>query len=138
LPVGTNCEKYIHQMLYWENEKAVRGRVHHLAVLGYHLQHPSLYSPEGLKYSLQLLLDLLEGGVSPQQVRKQRGSEVDSRQRKWKITGKPGTLGAYTHPVNWSLTAQDVVNAGADQYIDKVQAWAHSILADLRRSGNLD
>ena len=138
LQTGTICEEYFHQMLYWENEKAERGLVHHLAVLSYHLQHPSLYSPAGLEYSLQLLVDFVEGGISPQQVREQRGDEVDSSQRKWKIKGIPGAQGAYTHPLRWSMTAKDVVNAGADRYIDRVQAWAHSILVDLRASGNLD
>ena len=65
-------------MLYWENENAERGVVHHLAVLSYHLQHPSLYSPAGLEYSLQLLVDFVEGRIPPQQVREQRGSEVGS------------------------------------------------------------
>jgi len=125
-------------MLYWENENTERGAVHHLAVLSYHLQHPSLYSPAGLEYSLQLLVDFLEGGISPQQVREQRASEVDSSQRSWNIKGKPGAQAAYRHPVRWSLTAKDVVNAGANRYIDQVEVWGRAILADLRLSGNLD
>ena len=138
MQTGETCERFFHQMLYWENENAERGVVHHLAVLSYHLQHPSLYSPEGLEYSLQLLVEFVEGGVSPEQVREQRGSEVDSSQRKWRIKGIPGTQGAYKYPVRWSLTAKDVVIAGADRYIDQVEAWARAILADLRLSGNLD
>ncbi len=100
------------------------------------MQHPSLYSPAGLEYSLQLLVDFVEGEVSPEQAREQRGDEVDSSQRKWRIKGIPGTQGAYKYPVRWSLTARDVVTAGADRYIDRVAAWARAILADLRLSGN--
>ena len=133
-----NLRRFFHQMLYWENENAERGLAHHLAVLSYHLQHPSLYSPEALKYSLQLLVDFVEGGEFPSRCAKKRGSEVDTSQRKWRIKGIPGTQGAYKYPVRWSLTAQDVASAGADRYIDQVEAWALTILAKLRRSGNLD
>ena len=110
--------------------------VHHLMVLGYHLQHPNLYSPEGLEYSLRLLVDFVEHGVSTQQVRRRARATVNSGQRKWKIRGKPGSRGSYEHPVRWSMTAFDVMNAGADRYIDSVQQWVRSILADLRSTEN--
>jgi hypothetical protein len=54
------CRNCFHQLLYWENENPALGTVHHLMVLSYHLQHPSLYSPEGLQYSLQQLIDFLK------------------------------------------------------------------------------
>jgi hypothetical protein len=134
---GVTCEDHFHQMLYWENEDPERGVVHHLMVLGYHLQHPSLYSPDGLAYSLGLLVDFVEHGISTEQARKQNRSRVDSSQRNWKIRGKPGSQGSYSHPVRWHMTAQDVVNAGAERYVESVQQWARSILDDLRASGNL-
>ena len=135
---GGNCESQFHQMLYWEDENPRRGAVHHLTVLSYHLQHPTLYSPEGLEYGKQLLVDFLEGGGTPQQVHKRRQVEVDSGQRSWKIPGTPEAHGTYQHPVRWNITAQDVVKAGAEAYIQQVQEWARLILADLRSSGNLD
>ena len=107
-------------------------------VLDYHLQHLALYSPEGLEYGKQLLVDFLEGWATPKQVHKRREAEVDSRQRAWKVQGTPQAHGAYLHPVRWRLTAPDVVKAGAEAYIEQVQAWARHILADLRSSGNLD
>ena len=135
---GMTCENAFHQMLYWENEDPTKGTVHHLMVLGYHLQHPGLYSPDGLAYSLQLLVDFLEHEVTPQQARNSAPSGVDSSKRTWKIRGKPGAQGAYLHPVRWRMTAQDVVNSGTERYTMQVQAWVRSILADLRASGNLD
>ena len=134
---GTTCEDLFHQMLYWENADPQKGIVHHLLVLAYHLQHPSLYSPDGLEYGLQLLVNFVERGVSPQHVRRQSHSKVDSNKRNWKIRGKTGAQGSYRHPVRWKMTAQDVVAAGDDRYIDSVQEWARTILADLRSSGNL-
>jgi hypothetical protein len=106
-------------------------------VLGYHLQHPSLYAPESLTYSLQLLVDFVERGISPQLAREQRGATVDSSQRKWKIRARPGLHGCYRQPVRWSMTAQDVVKSGADHYIESMQQWVRTILADLHLSGNL-
>ncbi len=48
-------------------------------VLGYHLQHPSLYAPDGLEYSLQLLVGFVERGVSPQQVRERSRAPLSIR-----------------------------------------------------------
>src|SRR5262245_38185795 len=79
------CQDHFHQMLYWEFEYPDLGVVHHLMVLCYHLQHPSLYSPEGLRYSMQLLVDFVERGVSPQESRQRSRVIVDSANRKWKI-----------------------------------------------------
>ena len=135
--IGVTCQDYFHQMLYWENEDPQKGIVHHLMVLGYHLQHPSLYSPEGLVYGLRLLVDFVEQNVSPQQVRTQVNSTLNSGQRAWKIRGKPGSQGEYKHPVHWRMKVLDVMNTGADHYIDSVQQLAHLILADLRSAGNL-
>ncbi len=134
---GLTCEAAFYQMLFWENEEPSRGEVHHLAVLAYHLQHPSLYSPEGLIYGIRLLEDFVGGRVSTEQVRKNNRTKVDSGQRQWKIRAKPGNEANYSHPVAWHITAVDVVKAGADRYVDSVRAWAQSILDDMRSCGNL-
>lgn len=134
--MGLTCEDAFHQMLYWENEDPQRGVVHHLMVLSYHLQHPSLYAPDGLEYGIWLLVEFIEHDVSPQQIRKQSRFAVDSSLRAWKIGGKPGMQGAYRHSIHWRMTALDVVNAGAERYIENVQLWARTILNDLRASGN--
>jgi len=68
------CRDDFDQMLYWESEDAARWAVHHLMVLCYHLQHPSLYSAEGLVAARQLLADFIESGLSPEAVRRGRGS----------------------------------------------------------------
>ncbi len=134
---GRTCQDDFHQMLFWENEDPRRGEVHHLAVLCYHLQHPGLYSPEGLLHARQLLVEFAARGAAPQAVRKQSRGQVDSGRRLWKITSRAGAQGAYTHPVRWAMTAADVVAAGAAAYCGSVRAWAQSILAALRESGNL-
>jgi hypothetical protein len=133
---GKTCQEAFHQMLFWESENPSYGEVHHLMVLCYHLQHPSLYSPEGLAGSKQLLEDFLERGLSPAQARAHNRVKLDSGNRTWKIKGAPGSQGAYEHPIRWTLTAGAVVAGGIEAYCDSVRAWARSVLADLKSSGN--
>lgn len=135
---GTTCQDHFDQMLYWEMEDMeALGIVHHLMVLSYHLQHPSLYSPDGLTYAKGLLVDFVERGVTPQDKRHDMRDEVDSGNRKFKIKGKPGMQGAYGHPVEWTMTAADVVGRGMDDYVPSVKTWAGSILDSLRASDNI-
>jgi hypothetical protein len=124
-------------MLLWESENPALAAVHHLMVLCYHLQHPSLYSPEAVKYGKNLLIDFVERGVSPQETRKRHKGKVDSGKRKWKIEGTPESFGSYERPIHWTLTAVDVIADGPGPYCDKVHAWAQSVLQVLRASGNL-
>lgn len=135
---GQTCDDRFNQMLYREQENPpVYGAAHHLMVLSFHLQHPSRYSPEGLAHAKGLLVDFLERGLTPAQVRTRNRSRVDSGKRTFRITGTPEHHGAYTHPVAWTMTASDVVAGGLDTFVDNVRVWARSILDALRESGNL-
>ena len=136
-PDDRTCQDDFHKMLEWEFEDQRRGVVHHLTVLSYHLQHPGLYSPEGMAGARQLLVDLLERGRSPLEVRIQQRSMVSSTNRQWKIKGTAASHGSYDHPVRWTMTAADVVAGGPDHYCDNVKSWAGSILQALRSSHNL-
>ncbi|MHB1131228.1 MAG: DUF5946 family protein [Chloroflexota bacterium] len=135
-PEGTTCQDYFHQLLALEWEYSLPA-VHHLLVLCYHLQHPSLYSPEGLIVSQQLLVDFLERGLSTEEVRRRSRDLVDSGKRQFKITGRQGARGAHANPVRWTMTAADVVAGGHERYYENVKAWAVALYRDLRASGNL-
>ena len=124
-------------MLAWEFEDPPLYEVHHLTVLCYHLQHPGLYSPEGLAGARRLLVDFLVHGVSPERVRQRDRAGVDSGRRKHKITGTPAAHGAYSRPVEWSMTTIDVIAGGMRGYRENVRAWARSVLEALEASGNL-
>ncbi|MBI5566541.1 MAG: hypothetical protein HY870_16695 [Chloroflexi bacterium] len=124
---GATCQDHFYQMLYWEVEDPARGEVHHLMVLCYHLQHPSLYSPDGLRHALGLLEDFVVRGKSPAEVRQRQRDTVASDQRAWKVTARPGAHGAYERPIVWTLTAADVIAGGADAYCDNVRLWARSV-----------
>ncbi len=137
-PDGVTCQEHFYQIGYWENEHpASTLEVHHLMVLCYHLQHPSLYSPEGLREAMRLLSDFLERGMTTEQVRQRNRAVMDSGKRKFKIKGTPGTRGAYTHSIQWTMTAADILEGGVDHYCDNVRAWARSVLEALKTSGNL-
>jgi uncharacterized protein DUF5946 len=139
LPGGDKtCKDHFDQMLYWEMEDLERfGQVHHLMVLVYHLQHPSLYSPETLAGAKNMLVDFVERGVTPQEVRRRMRQQVSSSNRTWKVTGTPESHGGYGHPVTWTMTAADIVAGGAENYCENVRRWAEAALKSLRESRNL-
>jgi hypothetical protein len=126
------CTEDFHQMLFWESEFPAAGQVHHLMVLGYHLQHPSHYSPEALAGGLRLLGHFLEQGLGPAEVRRRQQHQLNSNQRDYKIKGGPAAHGIYDRPVRWTVTAADVVAGGPEGYAANVRRWAAAILADLR------
>ena len=131
------CSAYFHQMLYREHEYPALGVVHHLMVLCYHIQHPHLYSAEGLRGAVELLRQFVEAGKSPAQMRQQIRRQVDSGQRGYKIKASGDSVGAHRFAVRWTMTAQDVVAGGSDHYIERVEKWARTMLDDLRTSDNL-
>jgi hypothetical protein len=114
-------------MLFWENEDPANGAVHHLMVVTYHIQHPSLYSTESLDYAKQLLEAFLVEGLSPDEVRKLIQPQVNSSHRSWKIKGTPDNHGAHPQSVRWLVTAVDVITGGIENYCANVERWAWSI-----------
>ncbi|HML23098.1 MAG TPA: DUF5946 family protein [Aggregatilinea sp.] len=135
---GVTCEDHFHQMLFWENEYPEKTLpVHHLLVLSYYLQHPSLYSPDGLAHGMTLLTAFVEQGAEPAEMRRRQRDAVNSGNRAWNITSRSGARGAYTYPPTWTITAGDITAQGVDPYMDNVRRWARSILDALKTSGNL-
>ncbi len=135
---GHTCEDDFYQFGYWElADMAHLGVVHHLMVLSYHLQHPSLYSPEGLAGAKGLLVDFVVREMSPQQTRKRDRPKVDSSVRKYKITGTSEAHGAYAHPLTWTMRAADVVAGGKEHYVENIRAWTQSNYEVLKASNNL-
>ena len=133
---GETCEDHFHQMLYWEAENPSYGQVHHLAVLSYYLQHPSLYSPEGLDAAKRLLAEFLVDQVTPQEARKQMLAKLRADGRKPKIKGTKDAKGSYTGQMLWSMTARDVVTGGVANYCENVRKWAQVIFEKLKATGN--
>ena len=131
-PEGRTCQDDFHTLLGWETEYPGYGVVHHLTVLCYHLQHPSLYSPEGLEYAKGLLVDLLGNGKTTEDVRRENRRRVSSANRTWKVKGRDGSRGAYDPPIRWTMTAADVARDDHTRYVENVRRWAESVLLSLR------
>jgi hypothetical protein len=88
---GETCQDLFYQLMYWElDAPCLFQQAHHLSVLSYHLQHPSLYSPEGLSWAIKLLTDLYEGDVHPRDTITRDREKLDSGKRDFKFRGKPG------------------------------------------------
>lgn len=138
LPESGACRDLFDQMLFWENEVPENRVVHHLLVLCYHIQHPHLYSPEGLAEGMQLLAGFVEEGWMTETVRRKNRDRLDSGARAFRIRGKPGAQGGFEAPVQWKMTAADVVAGGRAAYIVNVNMWAAETLTALRGSGNLE
>lgn len=130
------CIDQFYMMLFWEQDHLLY-EVHHLMVLSYYLQHPSTLSQEWLAGAKQQLIGYLEHGITPQEMRNRLAPQVDSGVRDYKISATPESTAHYQHPIKWSMTAKDVVDAGMDAYYASVQTWATSILDDLRQTKNL-
>ena len=130
------CIDYFHMMGFWELDHQLYD-LHHLMVLSYYLQHPRTLSQEWLISAKQQLVDFLEHDVSPQTMRQRIASSVDSGKRAYHIRATPESFGQYEFPIEWTMTAKDVVSAGIDRYYTSVRQWASSILDSLRQSNNL-
>ena len=130
-PEDKTCQDDFYQMLYWEAEDTALGRVHHLMVLCYHLQHASLYSREGLQHGLGLLKGFVVDGISPAEMRHLQRKTVDSGKRNWKIKGDV-TPGSWDRPIQWTMTAADVVAGGMARYCDNIEMWAESVYESLK------
>ena len=131
LEPGRSCEDDFHQMLYWEAEYPELGIVHHLMVTSYYIQHPHLYSPDGLKQAHWQLQEFVGKGVTPQAMREYIRADVDSGKWAFKIKGTPESHGSYEQPMPWTMHACDVVAAGHENYIERVRDWANSIVTAL-------
>ncbi|MEO6458030.1 MAG: DUF5946 family protein [Chloroflexia bacterium] len=134
---GKTCQDDFHQMLYWEAENPSLWEVHHLMVLCYHLQHPTLYSPDGLAWAKETLVEFVEHEVTTEEVRRRNRTNLDSGNRKWKIKGTPDSHGSYAPPVQWTMTATDVTAGAMSDYCDNVRVWAQSVLDAMKASSNL-
>ncbi len=123
-----NCQTGFDECLALEFTSAEFFAVHHLMVATFMLQHSSKLSREGWLAMRQLLREILVENKSPQEMRKQNKSAVNSGNRKWKIPSISGApiIGC----VPWAKTILDVRRESAEPYCADIAAWARASLAD--------
>jgi hypothetical protein len=129
---GLTCQAAADQMEVWDFEHwDVAGEVHDLSGLCYHIQHPGLYSSEGLAEAISLIEAYVERGVSPAMVLRRNQARYRTRTWRWTPRGVPASYGK---PIQWTMTAPDVVKGGFDGCPDRVRAWARSVYRALHAS----
>lgn len=138
LEPGKTCRDYLNEMIKWDFEDFLGvGQIHHLTVLCYNLQHPSVYSKIGLeeaKKDLEIFLANPEKFTEHDKVHREN---LSSDVRDWKIIGTADDHGKYLAAPEWSMRADDIVKAGLDNYVENVKNWGESVSDSLRESGNL-
>lgn len=133
------CREYLDQMIKWDfGDFAGVGQIHHLTVLSYNLQHPSVYSSKGLEHAKESLVQFLKQPDAFAEHDAQNRSSLASDKRDWKIAGTPGDHGEYRQKPAWTIRASDVVQGGLQNYMDNVKKWARSIEKSLTESGNFE
>ena len=136
---GTECRDYLNEMIKWDFEDFTGvGQIHHLTVLSYNLQHPSVYSPRGLENAKQSLAEFIRHPMAYTKHGMRDLENLASDVRDWKITGTADHHGSYTTKPLWNITASDVVKSGLDNYVENVKKWSKSVLDALKESGNMD
>ncbi len=135
---GTTCRDYLNEMIKWDFEDFNgAGKIHHLTVLSYNLQHPSVYSQRGLEDAKISLNKFVLNPNSFKEHDESNRKKLASSVRDWKITGTSEDYGIYPAKPNWTILASDIVKDGLDLYIENVKKWSESVLESLKSSGNL-
>src|SRR4051812_49297138 len=100
---GLTCQDDFYALLAYESAiDDLTPDIHMLMVLSYYIQHPHLYSPEGLAWAIHQLADAVDHGMPSSEIRRRGRDEVASDKRDWKVTGTPEYHGSYSKPVAWS------------------------------------
>lgn len=127
-PDSRSCEEQFDELLALEyQDPAGAGRVHHLTVLCYMLQH-NRYSDEGRAFAISMLEANLEQGTTPRELRQQARKALDSGTRTWKVT-RPA---AVHQRIAWPMTIVDVCSGDPNGHNARIVKWAQSVLATIR------
>jgi hypothetical protein len=133
-----SCREYLNEMIKWDFEDFLGvGKVHHLTVLSYNLQHPSVYSVKGLQNAKETLVEFIKNPTQYATHGAYDREKLASDVRDWKISGTPESHAEYATRPQWHMLASKVVRGGLGNYVDNVIKWNETVLCDLRDTGNL-
>lgn len=127
-PEGKTCRDYLNNLITWDFEDFTGvGQIHHLTVVCFNLQHPSVYSAKGLEDAKCFLREYMGTNFSFAEHDARNRELLASDVRDWKISGTPDDHGSYKMMPTWTMTAKDIVEGGLDNYVENVKKWSHSI-----------
>lgn len=125
-----SCQKVFDEFLQLEFTDPNYGVVHLLTVASFMIQHQR-YSDTALVW-IEAQLRAHLAGTSPEYIRRQAQTQVDSTGRSWKIqrTADDRTLPA----IAWSMTIVDVYERYADaaSYCALIRAGAQTVLTEMQ------
>jgi uncharacterized protein DUF5946 len=134
------CHDYLDLIAQWDFEDFLgAGRLHLLTVISYNLQHPAIYSREGLEFAKNTLKTILKSiDSSTKEQERALSKDLSSASREWKIMASQDSQAGYSKDIAWSMTAADVVANGPDGYTSRVKDWGLSVYNDLKSAGQID
>jgi hypothetical protein len=143
LPDRGTCEQLFHALLLLEQEvmadaEAIAGGLgesaHFYAVSTYVLQHPESmrYTAEALAGVRRAISGHLTGRLRLEQLRRQVRQAADGKAR---ILRRPGDAVVRWPVQNWPMTIVDILAGGVPGYVERVTAWATSVVRTLDDAG---
>ncbi len=130
LAEGETCASIFDTFLVLEFSDPAYGEVHMLTVACFMIQH-NRYSDSALLWMRDTLAAHLDGGLSPQEIRRGMGITAANDQRAWKVLRQPDEH--LLPAVAWSVTIADVAHAyhGAAGYCAQIRRWARATLNEM-------
>lgn len=125
---GDTCRDRFNRSLARELGHGAYGRVHHLTVAAFMVQHPQELSVRGWLATRRMLARFLREGTSPAAARALAGAGAD---RRWRITGSPHL--DLPADFTWTMIIPDVAAEPPDVYTAAIIAWAQAVLDDALR-----
>ena len=120
---GMSCWDQLGALLAWEYKDAELSAEHFLTVACYNLQHPARFEDDALVFLRSGLIERLDHGITPEELRRRASSIYEGNKRVLKRK-------AVAQPVmrHWSMTINDVYTPEEPEgAARRVRAWAASI-----------
>lgn len=128
LPAQLECHALFERCLVKDYEEFdTYGKVHHLIVPCYMLQH-NRYSQTAWVSARAGLAQVIHQGATPAELLEQNRRQSHAPNRDWQILKGPRLPGV--EDIVWTFTVADVRLDSPEAYIEDAHRWAESILRD--------
>jgi hypothetical protein len=125
---GENCQQRYHECLALEFSNIGYGKVHHLTVPAFQLQHCQSLSLEGVLSFQKVLQSFLIDRKTPEQIRIENKRSLDQTNRNWRFSGNT-KIQLFSKEI-WTSTIFSVRMDNAQEYCDDITKWAETVLSD--------
>ncbi len=123
MPDGLVCRDRFDEMLALEFTDAGYGKVHHLTVLAFYLQHSDELTDDGWSGMRDQLRAWFDESLTVSALRQRARYRNAPGPDKPKITGTPGKLRRFA----WNSSIWDVDLSEAERYCASVEIWTRSV-----------